>query len=132
MKKTLLTLATTIAISTTAQAEIQKVYTSDHSQSDIIKAVETQVQKPTNKSDSLIVVQSSTKCKYAWGVYGPIDYTVNVEAKDKKFRITLKDVKNEMGANFFAMAPKFVKKCQPLIEQDVDAIAQLINSWSDF
>ena len=62
MKKTLLTIAATVAITTSAQADIQKVYTSGHSQSGIIKAVETMVQKPTNKSDSLIVVQSSTKC----------------------------------------------------------------------
>ena len=134
MKKAILTAAAliAIAISTTAQAEIQKVYESKHTQSGIIKAVETMVQKPTNKSDSIIVVQSSTKCKYGWGVYGPIDYAIQVESKDNKFRITLKDVRNEMGANFFAMAPNFVKDCTPLIEKDIDALAQSINNWSDF
>ena len=132
MKKAILTAAALIAISTTAQAEIQKVYESKHTQSGIIKAVETMVQKPTNKSDSIIVVQSSTKCKYSWGVYGPIDYAIQVESKDNKFRITLKDARNEMGANFFAMAPNFVKDCTPLIEKDIDALAQSINNWSDF
>ena len=132
MKKTLLTIAATVAITTSAQADIQKVYTSGHSQSGIIKAVETMVQKPTNKSDSLIVVQSSTKCKYGWGVYGPIDYALQVEAKDKKFRVSVKNAKGELGVNFWSMAPKFVKNCSKLVDADVDKFAQSINNWSDF
>ena len=121
-----------VVYSNTAKAEMQKVYTSEHSQSQIIQAVETMVQKPTNKSESLIVVQSSTKCKYAPFVYGPIDYAVQVEAKDNKFRMTIMNATNDMGLSYWGMNPKFMKKCTPLIEADLDAFAKDINKWQDF
>ena len=130
--KPLIVLTILLGITATANAEFQKVYNSNHNQATIIKAVETMVRVPTNKTSSMIVVQSSTKCKYAPFVYGPIDYAVQIEAKDNKFRITLKDVTNDMGLSYWGMNPKFMKKCTPLIHKDIDSLAYHINNWSDF
>jgi hypothetical protein len=126
------------ATAVTAQAnEFQEVYeVPGKSANTIISAVATMVTKPISRTENVITVQTMTRCQAGWGVSMNMVSTVMVEAKDGRYRLTIKDTRTapSEGVNqpLMAMNPSFIDKCLPEVRKNAASIGQAINAYKDF
>ena len=133
--KQLITAVILAATAITAQAnEFQEVYeVPGKSANAIVSAVASMVAKPVSRTDNIIVVETATRCKAGWGVFMTMRSTVMVEAKDGRYRLTIKDTRDvDSGRALPAMNPSFVAECLPEVRKNAAAIGQSINAYKDF
>jgi hypothetical protein len=136
MKAILALILATTAVTSQAN-EFQEVYeVPGKSAIAIVTAVATMVTKPVSKTENVIVVQAATRCKAGWGVNMDMISTVMVEAKDGRYRLTIKDTRTapSEGINqpLMAMNPSFIEKCLPEVRKNAGSISQAINAYKDF
>ena len=153
IKKTLLTIATAVALSTTALAnEYQTVRTVEgKSATDIMK-----VWKMTGTTANFKFMEPSadtlkfvavTTCGKTWGVRLAMESDVLLEVKDNKYRITFERTRFEdnpafgmadhkKGAKFMGVTQKkdskTYVKCMEGIHSFLDNVDKQINNYSDF
>lgn len=117
--------------------EFQEVYeVPGKSANAIISAVASMVTKPVSRTDNIIVVETAVRCKAGWGVNMNMLSTVMVEAKDGRYRLTIKDTRTapSEGINqpLMAMNPSFIQQCLPEVRKNAANIGQAINAYKDF
>jgi len=137
MKKIILAAALAATAITVQANEFQEVYeVPGKSANAIISAVASMVAKPVSRTDNIIVVETAVRCKAGWGVNMSMRSTVMVEAKDGRYRLTIKDTRTapSEGINqpLMAMNPSFIEGCLPEVRKNAAGIGQAINAYKDF
>jgi hypothetical protein len=118
MRKILLTIAATIALSTTAQAaDFQKIYMIDYKASNIVTAAGN--------------VDQNIYCSN-WGVTLKFQGEVKIEAKDGKYRLTFDKMRSIDSGVLLADLPQTQKSCNKAMEAYGEDLHKKISKWSDF
>lgn len=121
MKKIILTAAALIAFSTTAQAvEYHKA----------VYEVPGKTAQQITTAANLMSDKVAIKCG-SWGATVTFVGTVQLEAKDSKYRLTFRDFTADTGYQL-AELPQNKKSCDKAIAETAESFHQKILKWEDF